>query len=197
MDGEVGHSLAQPGRAHAGSVGAPEADQRVAGGVWARPSSPSPPTRPGSRPYLRLDPVQTSEPQDLAPPQLALGVVYLLPVLVELLLGDFLLLREPARLLEELEPAGRDGGDDLRKGPAISVSIRGGGRLLSLTHLVTVNSSPPFPNPIFRFLSNSLPHPESAGHGGKSWELDIHVTLTTPDFTGHVTLGKSCNLSEL
>ena len=195
MDGEVGHCLAQPGRAHAGSVGAPEADQRVGSGP--APHLRHRPPGPGSRPYLRLDPVQTSEPQDLAPPQLALGVVYLLHVLVELLLGDLLLLREPARLLEELEPAGRDGGDDLRKGPAISVSIRGGGRLLSLTHLVTVNSSPPFPNPIFRFLSNSLPHPESAGHGGKSWELDIHVTLTTPDFTGHVTLGKSCNLSEL
>lgn len=152
---------------------------------------------PGSRPYLRLDPVQTSEPQDLAPPQLALGMVYLLHVLVELLLGDLLLLREPARLLEELEPAGWDGGDDLQRGPAISISSSGGGQLLSLTHLVTLNSPPHFPNPIFRFLSNSLAHPESAGRGGKSWELDTHVPLTPPDFTGHATLGKSCDPSEL
>ena len=124
-------------------------------------------------------------------------MVYLLHVLIELLLGDLLLLREPARLLEELEPAGRDGGDDLQRGPAISVSSSGGGRLLSLTHLVTLNSPPLVPNPILRFLSNSLTHPESAGRGGKSWELDTHVPLTTPDFTGHATLGKSCDPSEL
>lgn len=69
---------------------------------------------PRSLLYLGLDPIQASEPQDLAPPQLPLGVVYLLHVLVELLLRDLLLLREPPCLLEELEPAGWDGGDDLR-----------------------------------------------------------------------------------
>lgn len=69
---------------------------------------------PGSLLYLGLDPIQASEPQNLAPPQLSLGVVYLLHVLIELLLWDLLLLREPARLLEELEPAGRDGGDNLQ-----------------------------------------------------------------------------------
>lgn len=42
-------------------------------------------------------------------------MVYLLHVLVELLLWDLLLLREPTRLLEELESAGRDGGNDLQR----------------------------------------------------------------------------------
>lgn len=51
----------------------------------------------------------------MAPPQLPLSMVYLLHVLVELLLWDLLLLREPACLLEELEPACRDGGDDLQR----------------------------------------------------------------------------------
>lgn len=41
-------------------------------------------------------------------------MVYLFHVLVELLLGDLLLLRESASFLEELEPAGRDGGNDLQ-----------------------------------------------------------------------------------
>ena len=110
-------------------------------------------------------------------------MVYLLHVLVELLLWDLLLLGEPARLLEELEPAGRDGGDDLRGAqPSAEGASRSlpSLRLLSLTHPVPItsllSSPPPFLNPMFRFLSNSLDPPESAGHGGKSWELDTRMT---------------------
>lgn len=72
--------------------------------------------RPGlaRRPrYLSLDPVEASEPEDLAATQLALGMVDLLHVLVELFLGNLLLLCEPACLLQKLEPACWDGGDDL------------------------------------------------------------------------------------
>lgn len=63
--------------------------------------------------YLCLDAVQTSEPQDLSPPQLHLGMVDLVRVLGELLLVDFLLGYAVARLLQEGQVLGRDGCDQL------------------------------------------------------------------------------------
>lgn len=63
--------------------------------------------------YLCLDAVQTSEPQDLASPQLHLGMVDLIGVLRELLLVDFLLRYAVASLLQEREVLGRDGCNQL------------------------------------------------------------------------------------
>ena len=127
-------------------------------------------------------------------------MVYLLHVLIQLLLRDLLLLREPARLLEELEPAGRDGGDDLQ---GAQPSAEGVGLPPSLliflpTDLATVasllNSSHPFLDSIFRFLFNlllnSLTHPESGGHCGKSGELD------TFEF-GYARPHKSCDFGKV
>lgn len=64
--------------------------------------------------YLRLDAVQTSEPEDLASSQLHLGVVDLVGVLRQLLLVDLLLGDAVARLLQELEVVRGDGGHQLR-----------------------------------------------------------------------------------
>lgn len=63
--------------------------------------------------YLCLDAVQTSEPQDLAPPQLHLGVVDLIGVLRQLLLVDLLLCYAVAGLLQERQVLGRDGRNQL------------------------------------------------------------------------------------
>lgn len=63
--------------------------------------------------YLCLDAVQTSEPQDLASPQLHLGMVDLVSVLGELLLMDFLLCYAVASLLQEREVLSRDGCNQL------------------------------------------------------------------------------------
>lgn len=71
----------------------------------------------GGRPYLRLDPVEAAEPEDLAPAQLALGVVNLLLPLCQLLIGHLVLARPMARLLQALELAGGDGGNDLWEPP--------------------------------------------------------------------------------
>lgn len=67
--------------------------------------------------YLCLDPVEASEPEDLAPAQLALGVVDLLFPLGQLLIGHLILAWPVARLLQALELAGGDGGNDLREPP--------------------------------------------------------------------------------
>ena len=67
----------------------------------------------GRSSYLRLDAVQTSEPEDLAPPQLHLGVVDLVRVLRQLLLVDLLLGDAVSGLLQELQVVGGDGGDQL------------------------------------------------------------------------------------
>lgn len=65
------------------------------------------------RPYLRLDAVQTSEPEDLASPQLHLSVVDLVGVLRQLLLRDLLLRDAVTGLLQELQAVRRDGRDQL------------------------------------------------------------------------------------
>lgn len=67
----------------------------------------------GERSYLRLDAVQTSEPEDLASPQLHLGVVDLVGTLRQLLLVDLLLGDAVAGLLQELQVVRRDGGHQL------------------------------------------------------------------------------------
>ena len=64
--------------------------------------------------YLCLDAVQTSEPEDLASPQLHLGVVDLVGALRQLLLVDLLLRGAVARLLQELQVVCGDGRDQLR-----------------------------------------------------------------------------------
>lgn len=53
--------------------------------------------------YLSLDAVQASEPEDLAPAELPLGVVDLVHVfqLLQLLVRDLLLLRAVARRFQE------------------------------------------------------------------------------------------------
>lgn len=63
--------------------------------------------------YLRLDAVQTSEPEDLASPQLHLGVVDLVGTLRQILLVDLLLGDAVAGLLQELQVVRRDGGHQL------------------------------------------------------------------------------------
>lgn len=66
--------------------------------------------------YLGLDAVQATAPKHVAPPQLHLSVVNLIPVLhlLQLLLRDLLPLRAVPRRLQELQPAGGDTGDQLR-----------------------------------------------------------------------------------
>lgn len=66
------------------------------------------------RSYLRLDAVQTSEPEDLASPQLHLGVVDLVGALRQLLLVDLLLRGAVTCLLQELQVVCGDGRDQLR-----------------------------------------------------------------------------------
>lgn len=56
----------------------------------------------GPGPYLRLDSVQTSKPQDLATSQLPLSMVNLFHVLCELLLRDLFLLCPMTSFFEEL-----------------------------------------------------------------------------------------------
>lgn len=63
--------------------------------------------------YLCLDAVQTSEPQDLASPQLHLGVVDLIGVLRQLLLVDLLLCYAMAGLLQERQVLSRNGRNQL------------------------------------------------------------------------------------
>lgn len=65
-------------------------------------------------PYLRLDAVQTSEPEDLAPPQFHLGVVNLISALCQLLLVDLLLCDAVTCLLQELQVVSGDGCYQLR-----------------------------------------------------------------------------------
>lgn len=65
------------------------------------------------RSYLRLDAVQTSEPEDLASSQLHLGVVDLIGALRQLLLVDLLLRDAMARLLQELQVVCGDCRDQL------------------------------------------------------------------------------------
>lgn len=65
--------------------------------------------------YLCLDAVQTSEPQDLASPQLHLGVVDLIGVLRQLLLVDLLLRYAVAGLLQERQVLSRDARDQLTR----------------------------------------------------------------------------------
>ncbi len=64
-------------------------------------------------PYLCLDAVQTSEPEDLASPQLHLGMVDLISTLCQLLLVDLLLCDAVTGLLQELQVVGWDGRDQL------------------------------------------------------------------------------------
>lgn len=63
--------------------------------------------------YLRLDSVQTSEPEDLASPHLHLGVVDLVGALRQLLLVHLLLRGAVTGFLQELQAVGGDGGDQL------------------------------------------------------------------------------------
>lgn len=67
--------------------------------------------------YLRLDPVEATEPEDLAPAKLALSVVNLLLSLGQLLVGHLILARPMACLLQALELAGGDGSNDLWEPP--------------------------------------------------------------------------------
>lgn len=69
----------------------------------------------GTEGDLRLYALQASAPQHLAPPELHLGVVDLVGVLhlLQLLLGDLLLLGAVARRLQELQPAGGHAGHQL------------------------------------------------------------------------------------
>lgn len=64
-------------------------------------------------PHLGLDAVQASEPEDLPSPQLPLGVVDLLVLLVHVLLRQLVLLGELARPPEEAQPAVGYAGDHL------------------------------------------------------------------------------------
>lgn len=64
--------------------------------------------------YLRLDAVETSEPEDLASPQLHLGVVDLVGALRQLLLVDLLLGDAVASLLQKLQVMRGDGGHQLQ-----------------------------------------------------------------------------------
>lgn len=68
------------------------------------------------RSCLRLDAVQAPAPKHVAPLQLHFSVVNLVAVLhlLQLLLGDLLLLCAMPRRLQELQPASRDAGDQLR-----------------------------------------------------------------------------------
>lgn len=67
--------------------------------------------------YLSLYAVEASEPEDLPPAELSLGVVYFVQVLqfLQLLVGDLFLLRSVTCRLQELQPARGDGGDDLNR----------------------------------------------------------------------------------
>lgn len=67
--------------------------------------------------YLRLNAVEAPEPQDLAPPELPLGVVNLLLAFSQLLIGHLILARPVACFLQALELARGDGGDDLQGAP--------------------------------------------------------------------------------
>lgn len=67
----------------------------------------------GESPHLRLDAVEASEPEDLASPQLHLGMVDLIGALRQLLLVDLLLGDAVAGLLQELQVVRRDGGHQL------------------------------------------------------------------------------------
>lgn len=65
------------------------------------------------RSYLCLDAVQASKPEDLASPQLHLGVVDLICTLRQLLLVDLLLGDAVTCLLKEFQVVGGDGCDQL------------------------------------------------------------------------------------
>lgn len=74
------------------------------------------PQEPGdTAAYLRLDPVEAPEPEDLAPAQFPLGMVYLFFALGQLLIGHLIFPRPMSGFLQALELAGGDGGDDLWK----------------------------------------------------------------------------------
>lgn len=66
--------------------------------------------------YLRLDAVQAAAPKHVAPSQLHLSVVNLIPVLhlLQLFFRDLLPLSAMSCCLQELQPAGGDAGDQLR-----------------------------------------------------------------------------------
>lgn len=66
-------------------------------------------------PYLCLDAVQTSEPEDLASSQLHFSVIDLISALCQLLLVDLLLCDAMTGLFQELQAMGWDGCDQLTK----------------------------------------------------------------------------------
>ncbi len=76
------------------------------------------------KPYLRLDAVEAATPEHVAPPHLHLGVVDLILVLhlLQLVLGDLLLLRAVTRRLQELQPASGDAGHQLRGGTNTNIT---------------------------------------------------------------------------
>lgn len=78
------------------------------------------------RSYLCLDAVQTSEPEDLASPQLHLSMVDLVGTLRQLLLMDLLLRDAVTCLLQEFQVVGWDGCDQLsltRKGKKVVMGL--------------------------------------------------------------------------
>lgn len=80
---------------------------------------------------LRLDAVQATAPKHLAPLQLHFSVVNLIAVLhlLQLLLGDLLLLCAVPRRLQELQPASRDAGDQLRRRSVNILNLRPHGQI--------------------------------------------------------------------
>ena len=74
------------------------------------------PTTVACEAYLGLNAVETSEPQDLSPPQLPLGVVDLVLVVGHVLVHDVVGAGAVSRLLEAFEVAGGYGGDQLSPG---------------------------------------------------------------------------------
>jgi len=66
--------------------------------------------------YLCLNAVEASEPQDLAAPQLPLGVVDLVLVVAHVVVHDVVGPGAGPRLLQALEVAGGYGGDNLSPG---------------------------------------------------------------------------------
>lgn len=71
-----------------------------------------------ARPHLGLNAVEASEPEDLSSPQLPLGMVDLLVLLVDVLLWQLVLLGELARPAQEAQPAVGYAGDHLEGGEA-------------------------------------------------------------------------------
>ena len=68
----------------------------------------------GTAAYLRLNPIEAPEPEDLAAAELPLGMVDLFLPLGQLLVGHLILPGPVPCFLQALELAGGDGGDDLR-----------------------------------------------------------------------------------